>query len=269
MRLLVIGDIVGRAGRDSITAQLPTIREKMEIDFVVANGENATQGRGITLAHAHLLFQAGIDCLTLGDHAFDQRHLVKDINAESRIIRPLNFARGAPGQGSGIFSDAKGRKVLVISALGRVFMQPPYDDPFPMVDAKLNAYPLGSAVAATVIDFHAEATSEKCAMGLVFDGRATLIAGSHTHIPTADYRILDNGTAYITDLGMCGDYDSVIGVHKDEPINRFISGMRRGRFTPAVGTATICGVVVDTDETSGLAQRIDSVRIGGRLGVKP
>ena len=269
MRLLVLGDIMGRPGRDAVISQIPGIRRGLAIDFVIANGENATQGRGITPAHARQLLAAEIDCLTLGDHAFDQRELIQTIGSEPRIIRPLNFAKAAPGRGAGLFSDARGRKVLVISALGRVFMQPPFDDPFPMVKAELDKYPLGSAAAAAVVDFHAEATSEKNAMGIFCDGRATLVAGTHTHVPTADHRILSRGTGYISDLGMCGVYDSVIGMRKDEPVRRFLSGMRKEKFLPASGDPTICGVIAETDESTGLAKSITPVRIGGHLSQLP
>ncbi len=269
MRLLAIGDIVGRPGRDAVIRTIPEIRRGMAIDFVIGNAENATQGHGITLAHARKLLAADIDCLTLGDHAFDQRCLIQNIDSDPRIIRPLNFAKAAPGRGAGLFSDAKGRKVLVMSALGRVFMQPTFDDPFPMVRMILEKYPLGSAAAAAVVDFHAEATSEKNAMGIFCDGRATLVAGTHTHVPTSDHRILDQGTAYISDLGMCGDYGSVIGMHKEEPVRRFLSGMKKDKFTPAAGETTICGVIVDTDDRTGLAESITPVRIGGCLSRSP
>ncbi len=262
----MVGDVMGRAGRDALTSQMPALRRAHDIDFVAANAENATQGRGITLAHARQLLAAGIDCLTLGDHAFDQRGLVSDIESDPRILRPLNFAKSAPGKGARLFTDAQGRKVLVISVLGRVFMQPQFDDPFQMVRNTLDACRLGAGAAAIIVDFHAEATSEKNAMGLFCDGSVSLVAGTHTHIPTADHRILRNGTAYVTDLGMSGAYDSVIGVEQSEPLRRFVSGMRLGKFAPAAGEATICGVIVETDDATGLAVSIAPVRLGGALG---
>ena len=265
MRLLVIGDIFGRSGRDAVIKTIPELRKKMSLDFVIANAENATQGRGITLSHAQDLLAADIDCLTLGDHSFDQRCLINHIESENRIIRPINFARAAPGNGYRLFSDSRGRKILVISALGRVFMKPSFDDPFPMVQKILDTYPLGSAVNAIILDFHAEATSEKNAMGLYFDGRLSLVAGSHTHIPTSDHRIMNKGTGYISDLGMCGDYNSVIGVKKNEPISRFVTGMNKGKFIASTEEATICGVIIDTDDTTGLVNKISSLRIGGIL----
>ena len=265
MRILMVGDVMGRSGRDALMSQIAALRRERRIDFVIANAENATQGRGVTLAHARQLLAAGIDCLTLGDHAFDQRSLVSDIESDPRILRPLNFARSAPGKGAGLFTDAHGRKVLVISALGRVFMQTPYDDPFPIVRNALDTYRLGSGAAAIVVDFHAEATSEKNAMGVFCDGSASLVAGTHTHIPTADHRILRNGTAYVTDVGMSGTYDSIIGIESSEPLRRFVSGMRLGKFVPAAGEATISGVIAETDDSTGLAVSIEPFRRGGSL----
>ncbi|MCY3879058.1 MAG: TIGR00282 family metallophosphoesterase [Rhodobacteraceae bacterium] len=265
MRLLMLGDVMGRVGRDAVSAQVPELRRKLELDFVIVNAENATQGRGITSAHAKKLLECEIDCLTLGDHSFDQRGLLSDIDSEPRILRPMNFARAAPGKGAGIFSDAKGRKVLVMSALGRVFMQPPFDDPFPLVRQMMERHRLGGGVSASVLDFHAEATSEKTAMGQFCDGSLSLVAGTHTHIPTADHRILKGGTGYVTDLGMCGVYDSVIGMNPAEPLKRFLSGMRTGKLEPATGDPTICGVLVVTDDDTGLAVAIEPVRVGGAL----
>lgn len=268
MRILALGDVIGRSGREAIIKATPQIRRKFEIDFVVVNAENATQGRGITLAHAQKLLAAEVDCITLGDHAFDQRCLIKDIDSDNRIIRPINFAKSAPGKGAGLYSDAKGQKILVISALGRVFMQPTFDDPFSMVQNILNKYPLGSSMSAIILDFHAEATSEKNAMGLFCDGRVSAVVGTHTHIPTADDRILNNGTAYITDLGMTGDYNSIIGMEKEEPLNRFINGMTKSRFVPASGEATVSGVIVETDDTTGLSKSIITIRLDGDLSQK-
>lgn len=269
MRVLAIGDICGRAGRDIVANLIPRFRREMDIDFVIANGENATQGHGLSPAHASALLDAGIDCVTLGDHAFDQRELYQHIDNEPRILRPMNFARSAPGKGFHIFADARGRKILVMSALGRVFMRPSFDDPFPGVKSMLDAYPLGSSVAAIMVEIHCEATSEKNAMGQFCDGRATLVFGTHTHVPTADHQILSKGTAYISDLGMCGDYDSIIGMQKDEPISRFVTGLHKARFVPAIGQATICGVIVESDDASGLAKTISPVRIGQTRQLAP
>lgn len=265
MRILFLGDVMGRAGRRAIAERLSTLRARLRADFVIVNAENSSGGRGLTAGHAQLLLQSGADCLTLGDHAFDQKDMLAYLDKEPRIIRPLNIARDAPGKGHGVFSDARGRKVLVLQALGQVFMSRPFDDPFSAVDAVLRAYPPGGLVQAAVLDIHAEATSEKMAMGHFCDGRASLVVGSHTHVPTADAQILNRGTAYLSDAGMCGDYDSVIGMDKAEPLRRFLTGMNRDRFTPAEGEATLAGVLVETDDRSGLAKSVQPVRDGGRL----
>jgi metallophosphoesterase (TIGR00282 family) len=265
MRLLFLGDVMGRSGRGAIAEQLHALRTRWGLDFVVVNAENASSGAGLTAAHAQAILAAGADCLTLGDHAFDQKDMIEHAETEPRIVRPLNYARAAPGRGARVFTTARGQKVLVAQALGQVFMKRPFDDPFSAVAAVLNAHPLGPAVQAAVIDIHAEATSEKQAMGHWCDGRASLVVGTHTHIPTADAQILAGGTAYQTDAGMCGDYDSVIGMDKAEPMRRFITQMPKGRFEPAGGPATLCGVYVETDDRTGKACRIAPVRLGGRL----
>jgi len=265
MRLLFLGDVVGRAGRAAITRDLPRLREAWRLDFVVVNGENATSGAGLSGAHARALFEAGADCVTLGDHAFDQKDMTGFIESEPRILRPLNFARGAPGRGARLFETRGGRRVLVAQALGQVFMKRPFDDPFSALDQVLKAYPLGGQADAVIVDFHAEATSEKMAMGHWCDGRASLVAGTHTHVPTGDGMILAGGTAYLTDAGMCGDYDSVIGMDKAEPMRRFVTGMPKERFTPAMGAATLSGFYVETDDATGKAVRAVMVREGGRL----
>ena len=225
MRLLFLGDIMGRSGRKAISERLNRLREKWRLDFVVVNGENATGGMGLSASHAKALIDSGVDCITLGDHAFDQKDMLTFCEQEPRIIRPLNFAKTAPGKGA----------------------------------------PMGGLADAVIVDFHAEATSEKVAMGHWLDGRASLVVGTHTHIPTADTQILPKGTAHQSDAGMCGDYNSIIGMQKDEPLRRFITGMNKERFTPAVDEATLCGVFVETDDTNGLAKNVVQVRNGGRL----
>ncbi|GAB4385629.1 TIGR00282 family metallophosphoesterase [Albidovulum sp.] len=265
MKLLFLGDVVGRAGRAAVARHLPELRRDLALDFVVVNGENATAGAGLSGAHARLLLEAGADCVTLGDHAFDQKDMLSFIEGEPRVIRPLNFARTAPGRGARVFAAPGGRKVLVAQALGQVFMKRPFDDPFSAVDAVLKAHPLGGAVQAAIVEIHCEATSEKMGMGHWCDGRASLVVGAHTHVPTADAQILPGGTAFQSDAGMCGDYDSVIGMEKLEPMRRFVTGMAKERFTPAAGEATVCGTYVETDDRSGLATRVAMVRVGGRL----
>ena len=265
MRLLFLGDVVGRAGRRAVAEALPGLREAWRLDFVVVNGENASGGMGLTASHAALLLEAGADCVTLGDHAFDQKEMLRAIESEPRILRPLNFAKEAPGRGHRVFSDARGRKVLVAQVLGQVFMKRPFDDPFSAVDQVLRAHPLGGAVQAALVDIHCEATSEKMGMGHFCDGRASVVVGTHTHVPTADVQILPRGTGYMSDAGMCGDYLSIIGMDPAEPMRRFVTGMGSARFSPAMGEATLSGLYVETDDTTGRATRIEMVRQGGRL----
>lgn len=263
MKILFLGDVMGRAGRKAIAARLPELKRAWALDFIVVNGENATGGMGLTGAHAQGFFEAGADVVTLGDHAFDQRDMLKAIEAEPRIIRPLNFSNVAPGVGARLFTATNGKKVFVAQALGQVFMKRPFSDPFSALDAALKAVPLGQGADAVIVDFHAEVTSEKMAMGHWLDGRASLVVGTHTHVPTADARILAKGTACLTDAGMCGDYNSVIGMEPLEPLRRFLTGMSKGRFTPAAGEATLSGVYIETDH--GKATRIEPVRVGGLL----
>jgi len=265
MRILFLGDVMGRTGRDAVAAKLPDMRKDWQLDFVVVNGENATAGVGLSAAHAQKLLAGGVDCITLGDHAFDRRDMMRFIDTEPRILRPLNFAPNAPGKGFRVFDGAGGRKVLVLQALGQVFMKKPFADPYSAVDAVLKAHPIGKQVSAIIVDFHAEATSEKMAMGHWCDGRASLVVGTHTHVPTADAMILNGGTGYLSDAGMCGDYNSVIGMDKAEPLRRFVTGMNKERFTPARGAATLSGVFIETDDTTGKTQKIMPVRLGGAL----
>ena len=265
MRLLFLGDVVGRAGRAAIIERLKGLREAWRLDFVVVNAENATSGAGLNAAHAKALLDAGADVLTLGDHAFDQKDMLQFIESEPRIVRPLNFAKGAPGRGHRIYQAPGGRKVLVAQVLGQVFMKRPFDDPFSAVDQVLGVHRLGAAVQATILDVHAEATSEKMGMGHFCDGRASVVVGTHTHVPTGDAQVLPGGTALMCDAGMCGDYNSVIGMEKAEPMRRFITGMSKGRFVPATEEATLSGLYVETDDRTGKATRVEMVRQGGRL----
>ena len=265
MKMLFLGDVMGRAGRAAVAERLPGLRAEWGLDFVVVNGENASQGAGLTPDHAKLLLEAGADCVTLGDHAFDQKDMISFIETEPRILRPMNFSKVAPGHGARVFAATQGRRVLVAQVLGQVFMKRPFDDPFSLLEGVLKTHPLGGAVQAVIVDVHAEATSEKMAMGHWCDGQASLVVGTHTHVPTGDAQILERGTAYLTDAGMCGDYNSVIGMQKLEPLRRFITGMAKGRFEPAEGPATLSGVYVETDDKTGKALRVRMIRIGGRL----
>jgi len=264
MRILFLGDVVGRSGRDAITERLPGLIDRLRLDFVIVNGENASHGRGLTEAHFNEIKAAGADAVTLGDHAWDQRDTLSFIARETTLIRPINFPPEAPGRGAMLIEGRNGHRVLVVQAQGRVFMNP-VDDPFRAVEAAVAACPLGEVADAIVVDLHAEATSEMQAMGHFLDGRVSLVVGTHTHIPTSDHRILRGGTGLLSDAGMCGDYDSVIGVETDEPLNRFLTGVPQGRFVPAEAEATLCGVVVDTDASSGLCTRIAPLRTGGVL----
>lgn len=263
MNILFIGDIVGRGGRDVVEQALPGLRHSLQLDFVVANGENAAGGFGLTAAIASDLFAAGVDCLTTGNHWADQREMLSFIGEEDRILRPANYPPGTPGRGAGLFETRTGAHILVINVMGRVFLDP-LDDPFAAVARELDACPLALAADAALIDIHAEASSEKMALAHYCDGRASLVAGTHTHIPTADAQILPGGTGYITDVGACADYDSVIGMDKYEPVQRFVHKLHGGRFTPASGPASLCAVFVSVGE-DGLAKRIAPVRLGGRL----
>lgn len=265
MKLLFLGDVMGRAGRAAVVARLAALRAEWALDFVVINGENATGGAGITPEHAKVLLSAGADCLTLGDHAFDQKDMLSFIESEPRILRPLNYAKTAPGKGFRLFDAKGGRKVMVTQVLGQVFMKRPFDDPFSAVDAVLRNHPLGGMAQAVIVDVHAEATSEKMGMGHWCDGRASMVVGTHTHVPTGDAQILPGGTAFQSDAGMCGDYNSVIGMEKLEPMRRFITGMVKDRFTPAEGEATLSGLYVETDDRTGRALRVRMIRLGGRL----
>ncbi|MGH1367621.1 MAG: TIGR00282 family metallophosphoesterase [Maritimibacter sp.] len=265
MKILFLGDVMGRAGRRAVSERLPKLRAQMGLDFVVVNGENSTSGMGLSEAHAKVLFEAGADVVTLGDHAFDQKDMLPYADRETRIIRPLNFAKDAPGRGARVFEDQRGRRILVAQVLGNVFMKRAFDDPFGTIDQALKPFPLGGAVQAILVDVHCEATSEKMAMGHFLDGRASMVVGTHTHVPTADAMILPGGTGYLSDAGMCGDYHSVIGMEKAEPLRRFVTGMVKSRFTPANTEATLSGLYIETDDKTGKAIDIQMIREGGHL----
>jgi hypothetical protein len=264
MRILFLGDVVGRSGRIAISETLPALRERYALDFVVVNGENAAGGFGITEPILLELLDAGADVVTTGNHAFDQREALVFIERHDRLLRPLNFPPGTPGSGAGLFKARNGADVLAVNAQGRVFMAD-LDDPFRAVERELEACRLKVGADAIVIDFHAEATSEKQAMGHFVDGRASALIGTHTHVPTADEQILAKGTAYISDAGMCGDFNSVLGMDKEEPLNRFLTKIPSARFQPSLGEATLCGVAVDVDDATGLARAVAPLRLGGKL----
>jgi len=258
VKVLFAGDVMGRSGRQVVLENIPKLKSKLKLDFVVVNGENAVGGFGITSKICNEFFDAGVNCITSGNHIWGQREIIPFLDQELRILRPLNFPSGVPGHGVYATKIADGRRIVIINAMGRVFMDA-LDNPFRAVEAMLDAWPLGDKAAFLMIDMHADATSEKMAMGQFADGRATLVVGTHSHIPTADAQILPKGTAYQTDAGMCGDYDSVIGMKKEEPIHRFYNNIGRERFSPADGEATFCGVLVESDDKTGFVQtRIQS-----------
>lgn len=264
MRLLYLGDIVGRTGRDGVIRHLPQLRERLKPDAIVVNGENAAGGFGITPQICDDLFAAGTDVIVTGNHVFDNREIMPHFQREVRLIRPLNYPPGTVGRGVGVYDLPGGRKLVVVQVMGRIFMDA-MDCPFVALDKTLNAWPLGGAAQFIMVDVHAEATSEKAALGHLADGRATMVVGTHTHVPTADHQIFPGGTAFMSDVGMCGDFDSVIGMAKHEPVRRFMHKTPGGRFEPATGEATVCGVLVESDDRTGRATSIQPVRIGGRL----
>jgi hypothetical protein len=264
VRILFIGDVVGRSGRAIVCERLPKLVRDWALNLVVVNGENAAGGFGITETIYQDFVDAGADAITLGNHAWDQKDALVFIGRAPRLIRPLNYPAGTPGRGTAMIKTKNGAQALVVNAMGRVFMDP-LDDPFAAVDRELTACPLKRGADAIVVDMHAETTSEKQAMGHFLDGRASLVVGTHTHSPTADQRVLPGGTAFVSDVGMTGDYDSVIGMEKDEPIARFITGLTSGRYEPAGGVACLSGVAVETDDRTGLATKISPVRLGGGL----
>ncbi len=265
MRILFIGDVVGRPGLDAIAEHLPNAISAWKVDLAIVNGENsAGSGFGITEEIYNGLLAAGADAVTLGNHSWNRKEALVFIEHAPRLVRPINFLPGAPGRGAALVETKSGRRALIINALGRLFMEPT-QDPFGMIDREIKACPLREAADAIVVDFHCEATGEKQAAGHFCDGRVSLVVGTHTHTPTADHQILPGGTAFMTDAGMTGDYGSIIGMQKEEPLRRFITGISSTRFEPATGVATMSGVAVETDDATGLAVRIAPVRLGGRL----
>jgi len=266
LRILFLGDVVGRAGRDAVGAQLPGLRARLAADLVVVNGENASHGFGLAPDMARAILAAGADVITLGNHAWDRKEIIPYLETERRVIRPANFPPGTPGAGAVVVDVAGGRRALVVNVMGRLFMDA-LDDPFRAVQAALAGHRMGASgsVHAVVVDVHAEASSEKAALGHSFDGQVSLVVGTHTHTPTADHQILAGGTGFMMDAGMCGDYDSVIGMQKAGAALRFWKKLPGEKLAPADGPATLCGVFVETDDAIGLARRIEPVRLGGRL----
>jgi metallophosphoesterase (TIGR00282 family) len=254
MRLLFFGDVVGRSGRDALMAQLPALKRQLAADVVVVNVDNAAGGFGVSGTICRELLGGGADVLTGGDHIWDQKDILPTLAQEKRLLRPQNYPEKTPGHGHYVLNAAGGKRVLVVHVMGQVFMRDQVQCPFAQMDHILSEYRLGKDVSAIVVDFHAEATSEKMAMGVYLDGRVSMVVGSHTHVPTHDARVLPKGTAYQTDAGMCGDYDSVIGFESSGPLLRFTSKLPKVKIEPAQGVATLCGVLVETDDATGLAK---------------
>lgn len=270
MRFLFLGDVVGSVGRDIVCDYLPELRQKYNLDFVVVNGENSANGFGITEKIFTALINAGADVVTTGNHVFDQKEALIFAQREEQFLRPINYPPGTPGRGANIYEAKNGARVLVTNIMGRVFMHPSLDDPFGAAENLLNNCILKEHVDAIIVDFHAEASSEKQCFAHYLDGKVSVVAGTHTHVPTADAQILQNGTAYITDAGMCGDYNSSLGMDKEEPINRFVDKITRKRYEVAKGPATLCGLCVDICDKTGLAKYVSPIRIGASLQeIKP
>ncbi|MEM9332441.1 MAG: TIGR00282 family metallophosphoesterase [Pseudomonadota bacterium] len=265
MRLLFLGDMVGRSGRQAVYQQLPDLIERMKVDFAIVNGENAAGGFGITEDIFNQTLEAGADVVTTGNHVWDQKEALIVAENNDRFLRPANYPIGTSGRGVFVFEAKNGARVMVMNIMGRTFMHPELDDPFGCVERALDGVQLGQTIDVVFIDFHAEATSEKQCFAHFVDGRVSAVVGTHTHVPTADHQVLNGGTAYISDAGMCGDYDSSLGMEKEEPINRFVTKVPRNRFEPASGAATLCGVGIEIDDGTGLARAINPLRIGPRL----
>jgi metallophosphoesterase (TIGR00282 family) len=265
MKILFCGDVVGRSGREALFKFLPSLKSEFSLDGVIVNVENAAHGFGITPALCNDFLKHGVDVMTTGNHIWDQKEIIPYIDKEKRLVRPANYPQGTPGLGHAIFETQRGHKVLVINVMGRLFMDP-LDDPFAALENLLSKYTLGANVQAIIVDVHAEATSEKSAFAHLFDGRVSCVVGTHTHIPTADGRIFPKGTAFQTDLGMCGDYNSIVGMDKHSPLHKFLRKMPPPeRMKPAEGPGMVCGIVVDINETNGLARSIIPIRRGEGL----
>ena len=266
MKILVLGDIMGASGRNALNKKLPQIIKNNEIDFVIVNGENsADDGKGITQEIAEEFFKIGVDVITSGNHIWDKQETANYINKENRLLRPANLIEGSPGRGFEIYvTKNKKYKVGVINLMGNVFMRKT-EDVFREAQKIKKKMILKKNLDFLVVDFHGEITSEKMATGHFFDGEATCVVGTHTHVPTADTRILEKGTAYQTDIGMCGDYNSVIGMNKENSIKRFLKDKDAMKHFPAEGEGTLSGVIVETDTKTGLAKNVIRVIDGGSL----
>ena len=265
MKIFFLGDIVGKSGRLTVIRNLKDIVEKNKIDFVIVNGENAANpGVGITKEIANDFFEMGVDVISTGNHVWDQKEALEFIKFEKRLLRPQNLEEGSPGNGYGIFESKNNKRVAVINLMGNVFMKK-CSDVFEAAKKFINTVKLKKEADFIVVDIHGEITSEKMAMGYLFDGKATLVVGTHTHVPTSDHRIMEKGTAYQTDVGMCGDYRSVIGMNRDNSLKKFLKDPSAIKHHPALGEATISGIMVDADDKTGLAIKVEPIILGKNL----
>jgi len=265
MNILILGDIVGNSGREAIVKKLPKLIKQKKIDFVIVNGENAADpGVGITKKNAEEFFKAGADVITTGNHVWDQKETIEFISSEKRLLRPHNLIQGSPGNGFGIFNSKNKKKVAVINLMGNIFMKKS-EDVFEAAKKIIQTIKLKEDADFIVVDMHGEITSEKMALGYLFDGKATMLVGTHTHVPTSDYRIMERGTAYQTDIGMCGDYNSVIGMNRDNSLKKFFKDPSAKKHYPAIGEATLSGLMVTADNKTGLANKVEPIIIGKHL----
>ena len=265
MNILILGDIMGPSGREAIIKKLPKLIKKKKLDFVILNGENAADpGVGITKKNTEEFFEAGTDVITTGNHVWDQKETMEFITSEKRLLRPENLIEGSPGVGTGIFISKNNKKVAVINLMGNIFMKK-CEDVFEAAKKFIQTVKLKRDADFIIVDLHGEITSEKMAMGYLFDGKATMVVGTHTHVPTSDHRIMEKGTAYQTDIGMCGDYNSVIGMNRDNSLKRFLKDSSVKKHYPALGEATISGLMVQADDKTGLAKKIEPIIVGGVL----
>ena len=265
MNILILGDIVGPSGRKALVTTLPNLIKKKKLDFVIVNGENAADsGVGITKKNTEEFFEAGTDVITSGNHIWDEKETMEFITSEKRLLRPENLIKGSPGVGTGIFNSKNNKKVAVINLMGNIYMKN-CEDVFEAAKKFIQTVKLKKDADFIIVDLHGEITSEKMAMGYLFDGKATMLVGTHTHVPTSDYRIMEKGTAYQTDIGMCGDYNSVIGMNRDNSLKKFFKDSSTKKHYPALGEATISGLMVKADDETGLAKKIEPIIVGGVL----
>ena len=265
MNILILGDIMGPSGREAIIKKLPDLIKKKAIDFVIVNGENAADpGGGITKKNTEEFFKAGTDVITTGNHVWDQNETMEFITSEKRLLRPQNLAEASPGNGFGIFNSKNNKKVAVINLMGNIFMKKS-DDVFEAAKKFIENVKLKKDADFIIVDIHGEITSEKMAMGYLFDGKVTMLVGTHTHVPTSDHRIMEKGTAYQTDIGMCGDYNSVIGMNRDNSLKKFFKDPSATKHYPALGEATISGLMVVADDKTGLANKVEPIVLGALL----